>query len=174
MSQGQWVQNDNEIYIWILKTEIRTWKRDYPWIESLSFRKSSKNQNWDYYTKHVCTSHFDHKINHCLPDDNKMQKPYPCGKWLKFNFRTIIENSLTVIGRTASLLLVHNCKMIITCYKNHFKSIFIFRQQPQVQLKHLQRLQQQLQPQQQHQRQGHSNGIQNNYQNYYGIQNFDR
>ena len=48
--------------------------------------------------------------------------------------------------------------MIITCYKNHFKSIFIFRQQPQVQLKHLQRLQQQLQPQQQHQRQGHSNG----------------
>ena len=85
------------IYIWILKTQIRTWKRDYPWIESLSFRKSSKNQNWDYYTKHVCTSHFDHKINHCLPDDNKMQKPYPCGKWLKFNFRTIIENSLTVI-----------------------------------------------------------------------------
>ena len=64
--------------------------------------------------------------------------------------------------------------MIITCYKNHFKSIFIFRQQPQVQLKHLQRLQQQLQPQQQHQRQGHSNGIQNNYQNYYEIQNFDR
>ena len=48
--------------------------------------------------------------------------------------------------------------MIITCYKNHFKSIFIFPQQPQVQLNHLQRLQQQLQPQQQHQRQGHSNG----------------
>ena len=49
--------------------------------------------------------------------------------------------------------------MIITCYKNHFKSIFIFHQQPQVQLKHLQRLQQQLQPQQQHQRQGHSNDL---------------
>ena len=35
----------------------------------------------------------------------------------------------------------------------------MFRQQPQVQLKHLQRLQQQLQPQQQHQRQGYSNDL---------------
>ena len=45
--------------------------------------------------------------------------------------------------------------MIITSIKNHFKSIFICRQPPQVQLRYLQRLPQQLQPQQQ-QRQGHS------------------
>ena len=120
------------IYIWILKTQIRTRKRDYPWIESLSFRKSSKNQNWDYYTKHVCTSHFDHKINHCLPDDNKMQKPYPCGKWLKFNFRTIIENSLTVIEQELpvccwfitvkwSLLVTRIISSLYLCFANNHK-----------------------------------------------------